>query len=838
MAADTPGMPKLPDTKPPDTVSNVRGLEGKNWTLTLSAGCLKQGREHVERAAATRIVARVEDIEGGVLLERHTSCKYNSMVSWVTVALAGVKNVSKGDWCLAVSPDSFVSTQASSQHPGSDAAAVKTAAARDPSPTVGPVVALAALAASPLDPTWFTMKALAQEGGAAPSADHSLMQLGVVAGEGVFGKVTRAVHTVHGDVVVKQLKKKETFNDFLREVLFAERLRGHPHLVHIVDIFVAPGSVYQIIFRDAGMSLAQWYKSESWDRAAIPHIMEQLCGALSHCHLNFVAHTDVKTPNICINDAKEIRLCDFGNAVYCVPGHRRLQPPSEVRKKGLHYGSLWWRAPAVLLGDVSFNTPCDLWSAGCIVAELVGKAALFQGDSAVGMLMLILRFLGTPAGAAKDYVMTLPAWSPHFPSFQQQQSAWDAVGLLYKSEKLFFDGTLALVPDARLTAGEAATLFAVHGDDKIETAEPAPLASSDQIDTEEAGQTGTPQSGGDAMKMQLHIDGGRSEWQGGRGLYSLVSGRGDPWFANGGADLPVNFEDVGSYGVAGAKRRRYESDCKLEIAGHLTPGEPVTRSKLTANAVDASEPMFERARAFNAAFKAKNRDLLWQMQLNYRRSLKKMSKEGRGANGEDLLNFDVLDWCWDLATLQFMQGEGEGRQDPLHWDGGASVLAYILTLWGRRTCTFSNVDGSKTTMWSKPGTVYTGGFCQAEHFVTHPATQLSEEMCESASGPCEVALCVRSRMFRHNRASGGRPGPTPKIVAEAVLEAVRKTVTACPFTLPTLPECEAAGHLTAPEASTPPLPKEAAGLRGHNRGQIRGCVFQTRGRRHCPTTVH
>ena len=795
--------------------ANLREQEGKYWAVELPTSCIEKAQALIKnRAANTRTVAKVYNTPVGVVLVRWTECKYNTMISWVGTALAELKKLSKSDWKMKLAdPSTVPRTSTSASDVSAEASGVSPGSRALASPAAAEAIA------EPSNPTWLAMKAVSQSYDLHDEAkEAAILKLGKGIGEGTFGVVVRGVHNLHGDVVVKTLKSNNGFRDFLKELLVVDRLR-HSKIVDLIDCLSYQDGPYRLLFRDAGRSLTDWYRSDSWTRNRVPCIMQQICGGLGYCHQRFVAHTDIKPNNICIDSEGQVKLCDFGNALYCVPGHRRLQTVAEVKKTGLRYCSLWWRAPEILLGDLSFNTPCDVWAAGCVLVELAAKAPMFPGDSAIGTMMLILQFVGEPDLPTLEYLRSLPHWSQHFPSFKRKAAAWKKLNL-FKNEALFLEGAFALKPSARLTASEA--VFAVGDDEEVAEYRPDPLKAESPLELA-AGATSAGAAAGPeaAAKLEVYRVQGCNMWQGGRGPYALASGtlsrdvllwlRGDEWFQDGGASLPINFVDEGKYGLCGLARRRYEAECKLEIAGHMSPGAAVKRRGLTANGVDASEPMFERARFFNKAFKLKNKDELQSVEADFRRSLRKLTADSRGENGEFLLAHDVFDWGFDLATLQFMS-VGK-RTDPLHWDGGASALAYILTLWGHRSCSFLNADDTYTEFQSKSGTMYTGGFCAAQHFVTHPADQVGDEVFDSAVGPCEVVLCVRSRVFRGNRASGGKTGPTPRVVADAVLGAVRKAALGGRFALPTLKECEA---VAAGEEPRTPM-KSPSGLQGQKR---------------------
>ncbi|XP_048784615.1 cyclin-dependent kinase 2 isoform X2 [Lagopus muta] len=82
--------------------------------------------------------------------------------------------------------------------------------------------------------------------------------------------------------------------------------------------------------------------------------------------------------------------------------------------------TLWYRAPEILLGCKYYSTAVDIWSLGCIFAEMVTRRALFPGDSEIDQLFRIFRTLGTPDEAAWPGVTALPDYKPSFPKWARQ----------------------------------------------------------------------------------------------------------------------------------------------------------------------------------------------------------------------------------------------------------------------------------------------------------------------------------------------------------------------------------------------------------------------------------
>ncbi|CAN0014172.1 unnamed protein product [Bubo scandiacus] len=100
---------------------------------------------------------------------------------------------------------------------------------------------------------------------------------------------------------------------------------------------------------------------------------------------------DLKPQNLLINADGAIKLADFGLArAFGVP----------VRTYTHEVVTLWYRAPEILLGCKYYSTAVDIWSLGCIFAEMITRRALFPGDSEIDQLFRIFRTLGTPDEAA------------------------------------------------------------------------------------------------------------------------------------------------------------------------------------------------------------------------------------------------------------------------------------------------------------------------------------------------------------------------------------------------------------------------------------------------------
>ena len=120
---------------------------------------------------------------------------------------------------------------------------------------------------------------------------------------------------------------------------------------------------------------------------------------VSYCHQHRVLHRDLKPQNLLINREGALKLADFGLArAFGIP----------VRSYTHEVVTLWYRAPDVLMGSRKYSTPVDIWSCGCIFAEMINGKALFPGNNDDSQLLKIFKILGTPSPESWPAVVDLP----------------------------------------------------------------------------------------------------------------------------------------------------------------------------------------------------------------------------------------------------------------------------------------------------------------------------------------------------------------------------------------------------------------------------------------------
>lgn len=173
----------------------------------------------------------------------------------------------------------------------------------------------------------------------------------------------------------------------------------------------------------------------------------QLLTGVAYCHHHRVLHRDLKPQNLLINREMELKLADFGLArAFGIP----------VRSYTHEVVTLWYRAPDVLLGSRKYSTPVDMWSIGCIFAEMVNGTPLFTGTAEDVQLDTIFRHLGTPDEAAYPGICELPDWKDSLSMYPPPPGGMQS--LVPKLEPLgvsLLESMLVYDPARRITAQEA-----------------------------------------------------------------------------------------------------------------------------------------------------------------------------------------------------------------------------------------------------------------------------------------------------------------------------------------------------------------------------------------------
>ncbi|KRT79925.1 protein kinase [Oryctes borbonicus] len=215
--------------------------------------------------------------------------------------------------------------------------------------------------------------------------------------EGTYGVVYRARDRRTEEIVaLKRLKMEKEKEGFpitsLREI--NTLLKGqHPNIVTVREIVVGSNMDKIFIVMDyvehdlKSLMETMRHKKQMFTPGEVKCLLKQLLAAVAHLHDNWILHRDLKTSNLLLSHKGILKVGDFGLA-------REYGSPLKAYTPVVV--TLWYRAPELLLCTKEYSTPIDMWSVGCIFAELLLMNALFPGKSEVDQLNRIFKDLGTP----------------------------------------------------------------------------------------------------------------------------------------------------------------------------------------------------------------------------------------------------------------------------------------------------------------------------------------------------------------------------------------------------------------------------------------------------------
>ncbi|XP_061360777.1 cyclin-dependent kinase G-2 isoform X2 [Gastrolobium bilobum] len=252
--------------------------------------------------------------------------------------------------------------------------------------------------------------------------------------EGTYGVVYRARDKKSGEIValkkVKMEKEKEGFPlTSLREINILLSFH-HPSIVDVKEVVVGSSldSIFMVMeYMEHDLKGLMEAMKQPFSQSEVKCLMIQLLEGVKYLHDNWVLHRDLKTSNLLLNNRGELKICDFGLArQYGSP----LKPYTHL------VVTLWYRAPELLLGAKQYSTAIDMWSLGCIMAELLSKEPLFNGKTEFDQLDKIFRILGTPNKTIWPGFSKLPGVKVNFVKHQLPTLGGSGITFSVKSSLL------------------------------------------------------------------------------------------------------------------------------------------------------------------------------------------------------------------------------------------------------------------------------------------------------------------------------------------------------------------------------------------------------------------
>ncbi|CAK7340864.1 unnamed protein product [Dovyalis caffra] len=215
-------------------------------------------------------------------------------------------------------------------------------------------------------------------------------------GSGTYSNVYKARDLLTDKVVaLKKVRfdnlEPESVKFMAREILILRRL-DHPNVVKLEGLVTSRMTcslylVFEYMEHDlAGLAASPAVK---FTEPQVKCYMHQLLSGLEHCHNRGVLHRDIKGSNLLIDNEGILRIADFGLASFFDPNHKHTMTSRVV--------TLWYRPPELLLGATDYGVGIDLWSAGCILAELLAGKPIMPGRTEVEQLHKIYKLCGSPS---------------------------------------------------------------------------------------------------------------------------------------------------------------------------------------------------------------------------------------------------------------------------------------------------------------------------------------------------------------------------------------------------------------------------------------------------------
>lgn len=272
-----------------------------------------------------------------------------------------------------------------------------------------------------------------------------------IIGNGSFGVVFQAAVVETGEVVaIKKVLQDKRFKN--RELQIMRQLVKDPHsnIVALKHCFYSqgekPDELYlNLVLEYVPETVYSISRHHQKSKTLLPLIfvklyLYQLSRALSHIHALGICHRDIKPQNLLVNpENQQLKLCDFGSAKTLVKGEPNVS----------YICSRYYRAPELIFGSTDYTTAIDVWSEGCVGAELLLGQPLFPGDSGVDQLVEIIKVLGTPT---REEISAMNSNYTEFKFPQIKPCQWRKVFRSKTPEEAmdFIGSTLAYAPEKRV----------------------------------------------------------------------------------------------------------------------------------------------------------------------------------------------------------------------------------------------------------------------------------------------------------------------------------------------------------------------------------------------------
>ena len=219
-------------------------------------------------------------------------------------------------------------------------------------------------------------------------------------GTGAFGYVIEA-YDRKKDIRIAIKRTHKIGTKLSREYEILSEIRDCPYIVNLLEVFFTTNEdkkvIQNLVFEFVPNSLEKYIENFKLTKKHIPIekikiISKEILIGLNYCHKKNIVHRDLKPDNILMTNDEQIKICDFGSA-------KNIEKSNNNRVSSLstpYIVTRYYRAPVLFFGKSNYDTKIDIFSAGCIIAELFTLSALFPGSNEGAQIFEYLNILGTP----------------------------------------------------------------------------------------------------------------------------------------------------------------------------------------------------------------------------------------------------------------------------------------------------------------------------------------------------------------------------------------------------------------------------------------------------------
>nr|QYW07105.1 cyclin-dependent kinase like 6 [Dimocarpus longan] len=286
--------------------------------------------------------------------------------------------------------------------------------------------------------------------GLVPKSADSYDKLAKV-GQGTYSNVYKARDRDTGKIVALKKVRFDTSEPasvrfMAREILVLQKL-DHPNVIKLKGLATSrmQYSLYLVFdYMQTDLTRVICRPGQRLTQPQVKRYMQQLLAGLEHCHKRGILHRDIKASNLLIDKNGVLKIADFGLANFFIP-----KPKNGLTSRVV---TLWYRAPELLLGSTDYEVGIDLWSAGCLLAEMFIGRPIMPGRTEVEQLHRIFKLCGSPS---EDYWNKLKVTTTFRPTQLYKPSFQEAFEDFPPSSFGILTTLLALEPANRGTAASA-----------------------------------------------------------------------------------------------------------------------------------------------------------------------------------------------------------------------------------------------------------------------------------------------------------------------------------------------------------------------------------------------